>query len=47
MTKPELVECLLTIEQAYAEVAEQQARLQFELLESQHKQEEEKQGHRK
>jgi hypothetical protein len=29
MTKPEIVERLLTVEQAYAELAEQQARLQF------------------
>jgi len=35
MTKPEIVERLLTIEQAFAELAEQQARLQFELLEIQ------------
>jgi hypothetical protein len=35
MTKPEIVERLLTVEQAYAELAEQQARLQFELLEVQ------------
>jgi hypothetical protein len=35
MTKPELVKRLLTVEQAYAELAEQQARLQFELLEIQ------------
>ncbi len=35
MTKSELVERLLTVEQAYAELAEQQARLQFELLEIQ------------
>jgi hypothetical protein len=35
MTKPEIVERLLTVEQAYAELAEQQARLQFELLEIQ------------
>ena len=33
MTKPEIVERLLTVEQAYAELVEQQARLQFELLE--------------
>lgn len=32
LTKPELVERLLTVEQAYAELAEQEARLQFELL---------------
>ena len=35
MTKPEIVERLLTVEQAYAEQAEQQARLQFEWLELQ------------
>jgi hypothetical protein len=29
MTKPEIVERLLTVEQAYAELAEQQAKLQF------------------
>ena len=29
MTKPELVERLLTVEQAYADLAEQQAKLQF------------------
>jgi hypothetical protein len=29
MTKPEVVERLLTVEQAYAELVEQQARLQF------------------
>jgi hypothetical protein len=29
MTKPEVVERLLTVEQAYAELAEQQAKLQF------------------
>ncbi len=29
MTKPEIVERLLTVEQAYAELAEQQANLQF------------------
>jgi predicted nucleic acid-binding Zn-ribbon protein len=32
MTKPEIVERLLTVEQAYAELAEQEAHLQFELL---------------
>ena len=47
MTKPEIVERLLTVEQAYAEVAEQLAHLQFELLESQHQQEEVNQRHRK
>jgi hypothetical protein len=35
MTKRELAERLLTVEQAYAELLEQQARLQFELLEVQ------------
>lgn len=35
MTKSEIVERLLTVEQAYAELVEQQARLQFELLEVQ------------
>jgi hypothetical protein len=35
MTKPEIVERLLTVEQAYGELAEQQARLQFELLDIQ------------
>lgn len=29
MTKPEIVEHLLQVEQAYAELSEQQARLQF------------------
>ena len=33
MTKPEIVERLLTVEQAYAELAEQQARLQFAWVE--------------
>jgi hypothetical protein len=33
MTKPEIVERLLQVEQAYAELAEQQARLQFAWLE--------------
>lgn len=33
MTKPEIVERLLQVEHAYAELAEQQARLQFEWLE--------------
>jgi hypothetical protein len=33
MTKPELVERLLMVEQAYAELEQQQARLQFEWLE--------------
>jgi len=33
MTKPEIVERLLTVEQAYAELAEQQAKLQFAWLE--------------
>ncbi len=32
MTKPEVVERLLTVEQAYGELVEQQARLQFEML---------------
>jgi hypothetical protein len=35
MTKPEIVERLLQVEQAYAELAEQQAHLQFEMLEVQ------------
>lgn len=35
MTRPEIVERLLQVEHAYAELAEQQARLQFEWLELQ------------
>jgi hypothetical protein len=38
MTKPEIVERLLIVEQAHAELVEQQARLQFELLEMQQQQ---------
>lgn len=38
MTKPEIVERLLTVEQAHAELVEQQARLQFELFELQQQQ---------
>jgi hypothetical protein len=36
MTKPEVVERLLTVEQAYGELVEQQARLQFEMLAREH-----------
>jgi hypothetical protein len=36
MTKAELVERLLTVEQAYAEVHQQLAQLQFQLLEQEH-----------
>ena len=39
MTKLQIVERLLIVEQAYAELAEQQARLQFEWLELQQQQE--------
>ncbi len=36
--RPEIVERLLTVEQAHAELVEQQARLQFELFELQQQQ---------
>jgi hypothetical protein len=36
MTKPEIVERLLIVEQAYAELAEQQAKLQFAWVELEH-----------
>jgi hypothetical protein len=39
MTKPEIVERLLTVEQAYAELAEQQAQLQFAWLEKEQERE--------
>lgn len=47
MTKPEIVGRLLTVEQAYAELAEQQARLQFELVEIQQQAMERQQSHKK
>src|SRR5215471_14591601 len=45
-TKPEIVERLLIVEQAYAESQQQMAKLQFELLDMQQKQVEEKQQQR-
>jgi hypothetical protein len=39
MTKTEIVEHLLTVEQAYAELVEQQARLQFAWLEKEQERE--------
>ena len=41
MTKPEIVEHLLIVEQAYAEVHQQLAQLQFQLLELEHQRDEE------
>ena len=46
LTKPEIVERLLIVEQAYAESQQQMAKLQFELLDMQQKQVEEKQQQR-
>jgi len=41
MTKPEIVEHLLIVEQAYAEVHQQLAQLQFQLMELEHQRAEE------
>jgi len=41
MTKPEIVERLLSVEQAHAEVHQQLARLQFQLPEQEYRQVEE------
>jgi hypothetical protein len=47
MTKPDIVEHLLRVEQAYAEVHQQLAQLQFRLLEQEHQRaEEQQQAHR-
>src|SRR5258708_1259437 len=47
MTNPEIVERLLQVEQAYAELAEQQAHLQFEMLEIQQHVMEQQPAHRR
>ena len=46
-SKADLAERLLSIEQAYAQMQQQLTRLQFEMIEIQHQQEEEKQRPRK
>jgi len=47
MTKPDIVERLLRVEQAYAKVHQQLAQLQFRLLEQEHQRaEEQQQAHR-
>lgn len=47
MTKAEIIERLLTVEQAYADVHQQLAQLQFQLLEQEHQRAEEQQQARR